>query len=37
MKSFTSHIPLCAIGFAAVMAGTTAAYGTTNAEKLATY
>lgn len=37
MKSFTSHIPLCAIAFAAVMAGTTAAYGTTNAEKRATY
>lgn len=37
MKSFTSHIPLCAIAFATVMAGTTAAYGTTNAEKRATY
>ncbi len=37
MKSFTSYIPLCAIAFAAVMAGTTAAYGTTNAEKRATY
>lgn len=37
MKSFTSHIPLCAIAFIAVMAGTTAAYGTTNAEKRATY
>lgn len=37
MKSFTSHIPLCVIAFAAVMAGTTAAYGTTNAEKRATY
>lgn len=37
MKSFTSHIPLCAIAFIAVMAGTTAAYGMTNEEKLATY
>ncbi len=37
MKSFTSHIPLCAIAFAAVMAGATAVYGTTNAEKRATY
>lgn len=37
MKSFTSHIPLCAIAFIAVMAGTMAAYGTTNAEKRATY
>lgn len=37
MKSFTSHIPICAIAFIAVMAGTTAAYGTTNAEKRATY
>lgn len=37
MKLFTLHIPLCVIAFAAVMAGTTAAYGTTNAEKCATY
>lgn len=37
MKSFTSHISLCAIAFIAVMAGTTAAYGTTNTEKRATY
>lgn len=37
MKSFTSHIPLCAIAFIAVMAGTTEAYGTINAEKRATY
>lgn len=37
MKSFTSYIPLCAIAFAAVMAGTTEAYGTTNVEKRATY